>query len=60
MPAPKTALHCSATLHGGKLKVQGEITIPPARYTVTLKKKTPREINPTILLLEKTVPLPQR
>ena len=58
MPATKTSLDWSATLHQDKLKVNGHITFPTPGYKVQLKKKVPQGINPTILLLEKTVEPP--
>jgi len=58
MPAPKTSLDWSATLHQDKLKVNGHITFPTPGYKVQLKKKVPQGINPKILLLEKTVEAP--
>jgi hypothetical protein len=48
----------TATLSHNELKVNGEVTFPTTGYTVSLKKKEPQGINPTILLLEMTVVTP--
>jgi hypothetical protein len=55
MPAPAATATWSATLHAHDLKVRGELTFPTPGYKVTLKKKHPQGINPSVLLLEKTV-----
>ncbi len=58
MPAAKTSTSWSATLHHNNLKVQGEFTFPTPGYKVELVKKVPQGINPSILLLEKSVTNP--
>lgn len=40
------------------LRVRGDCTFPTPGYTVTLKKKEPQGINPSILILEKAVTSP--
>jgi hypothetical protein len=38
-----------------RLTVRGECTFPTPGFKVTIKRKQPQGINPTILILEKTV-----
>jgi hypothetical protein len=58
MPAPATTAEWSATLHAHDLKVHGNLTFPTPGYKVQLTKKHPQGINPSVLLLEKTVVAP--
>lgn len=54
-----TAIHDFMPVNPGRLTVHGTCIFPTPGYTVTLTKKRPQGINPTILILEKRVKTPE-
>jgi hypothetical protein len=53
-----SAIHDFMPPGPARLTVRGKCTFPTPGYGVTLKKKVPQGINPSILLLEKIVTRP--
>jgi hypothetical protein len=52
------AVHDWQPVNPGRLRVNGTCDMPTPGYKITLKRKVPPGINPTILLLEKVVTPP--
>jgi hypothetical protein len=53
-----SAIHDFMPPRPARLRVRGECTFPTPGFKVTLKRAVPQGINPTILILEKTVTRP--
>lgn len=53
-----SAVHDFMPPRPARLRVRGECTFPTPGFKVTLRKKEPQGINPTILILEKIVVSP--
>jgi hypothetical protein len=55
-----SAIHDFMPPRPARLRVEGKCTFPGPGYVVTLSKKAPQGINPTILILDKKVTPPKK